>query len=186
MGREGPALQPGAGCVSEGPFMVEGQAGRGPSLGRQEPEQGCCRPGVGWGKGRQAWGPQSFCSGPVPSFPSQSCLPRAAGGGRGDPTSFAPLLHLWVGRVPRGCTPLARGLAEACQPGAVFFGVGGAAAGPHDHHGQAVGTGPSAGLVLGERFQELPGWHLVGPLWPLLPQLPGQQPPMPLRGSILF
>lgn len=44
--------------------------------------------------------------------------------------------------------------------------------------------GPSAGLVLGERFQELPGWHLVGPLWPLLPQLPGQRPPTPLRGSL--
>ena len=57
MGCEGPALEPGVDCISEGPFMVEGQAGQeglcgagaqrtgsgsewGPPLGRQETEQG--------------------------------------------------------------------------------------------------------------------------------------------------
>lgn len=103
-----------------------------------------------------AGGPDLLCSSPSPV--GGPCAPRLHPSGSGPGRSLPA----------RGC--FLRGWGGSGRP----------ARPPRPSGGD---RGPSAGLVLGERFQELPGWHLVGPLWPLLPQLPGQQPPMPLRGS---
>ena len=147
--------------------MVEGQAGQeglcgagaqrtgsgsewGPPLGRQETEQGCCRP-PGEGSPVLWFGASSFVS--SSELPS-SCRWGWAGGPHPLCSSASP-----VGG-PRGCAPLAWGLVEACQPGAVFLG-GGATAGPHDHHSQTVGQGavswPSPGGTLPGAARLSPG-----------------------------
>lgn len=108
----------------------------------------------GWAGGTR---PDLLCSSPSPV--GGPCAPRLRPSGSGPGRSLPA----------RGC--FLRGGGGSGRP----------ARPPQPSSGD---RGPSAGLVLGECFQELPGWHLVGPLWPLLPQLPGQRSPTPLRGSL--